>query len=130
MKNTVKNIGVNEFIRFGFVGVTATAIHYLVYLLLMKLIWINAAYTIGYVISFVLNFFLTSFFTFKSKPSFKRGIGFGLSHLINYGLHIILLNLFLWLKTPDNYAPIPVFIIVIPINFILVRTVFKSKQFQ
>lgn len=28
----------------------------------------------------------------------------------------------------ENYAPIPVYLIVIPINFLLVRFVFKTKK--
>lgn len=58
----------------------------------------------------------------------KKGVGFGISHGINYLLHMLLLNLFLWLNVPDEWAPIPVFAIVIPVNFILVRTVLKSKR--
>ena len=42
----------------------------------------------------------------------------------------IFLNFFLWLGVSEGLAPIPVFCIVIPINFLLVRFVFKSKQFE
>ncbi len=119
---------ISEFIRFAFVGVLATAFHYGIYLLLIHVISVNFAYTIGYAISFIMNFFLSSYFTFKSRPTLLKGIGFGVSHLINYALHISLLNIFLWIQLPKAYAPIPVFMIVIPINFLLIRTVFLSKK--
>ena len=117
----------NEFIRFAIVGIIATAIHYGLYLLLLQWINVNIAYTIGYLFSFCCNFVLTNFFTFKTKPNAKKGIGFILSHFINYGLHILLLNLFIYAGIIDKYAPILVYIIVVPVNFLLVRFVFKSK---
>jgi putative flippase GtrA len=117
-----------EFIRFGVVGIIATGLHYGLYIVLLHQINPNVAYTLGYGFSFLMNFFLSSFFTFKTKPSFKKGIGFGISHGINYLLHMLLLNFFLWLKIREQLAPIPVFAIVIPVNFFLVRTVLKSKK--
>lgn len=127
-----------EFIRFAFVGVIATGIHYGIYLLLLWLYdieqdettYADIAYTIGYVLSFLCNLWLTAHFTFREKLTIKRGGGFTLSHIINYLLHIALLSLFLWLGVPNEWAPIPVYCLVIPINFILVRTVFKSKIFR
>lgn len=119
-----------EVFRFALVGLLATAIHYGIYLVLLNIIEVNIAYSLGYVISFLFNFFLSAHFTFKSKPNIKKGFGFALSHLTNYGLHLLLLNLFLYLGLAKAYAPIPVFMIVIPINFLLVRFVFKSKKFH
>ncbi len=114
-----------EFIRFGIVGVLATIVHYMCYIVLN--LWINTtiAYSIGYVISFLGNFYLSNRFTFRTNPSLKKGIGFGLSHLINYLLQIILLQLFIYIGINRQIAPLPVYIIVIPINFILVRFILK-----
>lgn len=115
-----------EIFRFGIVGVTATAIHYGIYLLLKMWINVSLAYSIGFVVSFAMNFWLSNVFTFKTKPSMKKGIGFGISHAINYVLHIAFLNVFLWVGVPSNWAPIPVFLCVIPINFLLVRKALKK----
>ena len=87
---------------------------------------VNIAYTIGYALSFICNFYLTSYFTFKSKATVKRGLGFGIAHLVNYLLQMAFLNLFIWLGVKAEWAPIPVYMIVIPINFLLVRFVFKK----
>ena len=122
-----------EFIRWGCVGVVATAVHYGVYYLLKEFVtpqtdfWLNVDYTFGYVISFFGNFFLSAYFTFHEKPSLKKGFGFGIAHAINYGLHILFLNLFLWFCLSSTIDPIFVFIIVVPINFLMVRFVFKKK---
>lgn len=117
----------NEFIRFVIVGILATMLHYAIYLLLLKLTTVNAAYAIGYAVSFCVNFLMTNVFTFKTKPTAKKGIGFALSHLINYGLHLILLNLFIYLGIAEKIAPVFIYAIAVPANFLLVRIVFKSK---
>lgn len=119
-----------EFIRFAIVGVVATGIHYGIYWLLMKVMNINIAYTIGYVVSWFCNLFLSARFTFKESISVKRGVGFALSHLVNYLLHMLFLNVFLAVGFSAEIAPIFVYAIVVPINFLLVRFVFKSKQFS
>lgn len=117
-----------ELVRFGIVGCVATAIHYFIYWLLNKWINVNVAYTVGYATSFICNFFLTSYFTFKKSASFKRGLGFGGAHLCNYLLQMLLLNFFIWLGVKKDFAPIPVYAIAIPINFLMVRFVFKHND--
>ena len=127
LKNSQK---LREFVRFGIVGVFATGLHYGLYYLLNLIMNVNVAYTIGYVVAWFCNFYLSAHFTFKSNTSVKRGVGFALSHGVNYLLHMVFLNLFLWMGISETWAPIPVFCIVIPINFILVRFVFRSKHFK
>lgn len=126
MKKGRIRVALRQIIRFGIVGVIATAIHYGIYLLLVKHINETIAYSIGYGISFVCNFILTCIFTFKKKASIRRGAGFGLAHVANYLLHVLLLNLFLWLGLSESLAPLPTFMIVIPVNFLLLRHVFKK----
>ena len=115
-----------EFLRFVMVGLFATGLHYGIYFVLQKFIQVNA-YTLGYVLSFVANFYLTAYFTFGQPPSWKKAFGFGGAHLTNYLIHIGLLNLFLRLGFSRPLAPIPVFLIAIPVNFLLVRFVFKQN---
>lgn len=128
----LSNQKIREFIRFCVIGVVATLIHYGIYYALIKgahiegELWINVAYTIGFVISWCCNLWLTAHFTFKTTVSVKRGVGFAVSHGINYLLHLGFLNLFLWMGISATIAPWLVFCCVIPINFILVRTVFKK----
>ena len=115
-----------EAIRFCIVGVLATIVHYGIYLLLKGVINVSVAYTFGYVISFIGNFVLTNVYTFKTQATAKKGIGFVICHVINYLLHIGLLNVFIWLGVPSSLAPIPVYCIVVPVNFLLVRKVVKT----
>ena len=116
-----------EIVRFGIVGVLSTALHYGIYWVLQHWIEVNIAYTTGYVLSFLVNYWLTAHFTFHTAVSVKNGFGFSGAHLVNYLLHIVLLNVFLWLGLSNEVAPLCVFAIAIPVNFILVRFVFKHS---
>lgn len=116
----------SELLRFGIVGAAATALHYGIYWLLHGIAGVNVAYTIGYFVSFVFNYLCSARFTFKKKKSVKNGLGFCCAHLFNYLLQISLLNLFLHLGVGKGIAPIPVYCIAIPTNFLIVRFVFKK----
>ena len=115
-----------EIVRFGIVGVISTAIQYGVYLLCQLIMPVNIAYTIGWIVSLGCNFFLSSRFTFRRDMSIYRAGGFIGSHVVNYLMHMGLFNLFLWIGIGQVYAPLLVYCIVIPINFILVRFVFTK----
>ena len=115
-----------EIIRFGIVGVIATAIHYGIYLACQLVMWPNVAYTIGWAVSLGCNFYLSSRFTFRKSMSAFRAGGFLASHLVNYLLHMGLFNLFLWIGIGQVYAPLLVYCVVIPINYLLVRFVFNK----
>ena len=113
-------------IRFCIVGVMAVVIHYAIYLLLKQWMVHVVAFAIGYFISFIANFFMTAKFTFKKDATTKKGVGFLGAHIINFILQTSLLQLFLWLGVDENFAPIPVYCIAVPVNFMLVRFVFRK----
>lgn len=123
-----RNPKIFEFFKFGLVGVVALTLHYGIYYLLMQFVDVNVAFTIGYIISFLVNFKLTTLFTFEVKATVKKGLGFAISHFINYFLQVGLLNLFLKLGIEKSLAPVPVFAICVPLNFILVRFFVKDHE--
>ena len=117
-----------EALRFVIVGALATAIHYGIYYVLQLGIDVNVAYTAGYVVSFIFNYILSARFTFRKKTSVKNGLGFGGAHVINYLLQVCLLNIFLCLGISRSFAPVPVYCISIPVNFMMVRYVFGRRD--
>ena len=121
----IKKETYGEFVRFAVVGTTSATINYIIYWILQHWVNVNIAYTIGYVISFFANYYMTAHFTFKEKASAKNGIGFGGAHFVNYCLHIVLLNFFLWVGLSRELAPLAVLSIAVPTNFLMVRFVFK-----
>ena len=111
-------------VRFGITGGVSSLIHYGAYCVALMWTGIATAYTIGYLVGLVCNYVLTTFFTFQRHPSRGNALGFVGSHIINYLLEILLLEAFLWMGLGELIAPIAVMIIVVPINFLLLRYVF------
>lgn len=125
-----------EVVRFGIVGVTATLLQYFIYWSLLRLAihWDVEAgthtlstmvMTIGYVVSFIYNFVASTRFTFRVKANARRGAGFLFSHVVNYSLQMLTLNFFLLLGVSKQWAPIPMFCVCVPVNFLLVRFFLK-----
>ncbi len=146
-----------EFARFFVVGVGATLLHLLVYILLNWLFGVTEAdalgitltYAAGYAVSFVANYIVSLRWTFKTEGSVSKGLGFAFSHLVNAGMHLGLLNVFrtigagdalsmllIWLAPwlvewlpvlgrPESLLPLPVYVIVVPVNFLMVRFFLK-----
>lgn len=127
---------IGEVLRFGIVGVLATLIQYAVYrgLLLFIPDGVSVAraqflsslcMTAGYGVSFVFNFFASTRFTFRVEANARRGAGFAFSHAVNYLLQMATLNFFLWIGLSKAWAPVPMFCICVPVNFVLVRFFLK-----
>ena len=117
-----------QFVRFIITGTTATVVLYAIYYVLLLAMPINAAYSIGFAVSFVVNFLMTSIYTFRSRPNLGKGLGFAGQQAVNYVLQLGFLNIFVWLGVPKEVAPMPVFILILPINFLLLRFVFRKKK--
>ena len=114
-----------SFLRFCIVGGCAAAVHYgIYYLLLLVSAPVNAAYIAGYLISFVGNFFATSYFTFSSRPTWARFAGFAGSHALNFLLHIVLLNFFLWLGIHKLIAPVMVMAVAMLVQYAVLYLVY------
>lgn len=119
---------IQQFLRFCVIGTLAAAVHYGVYFLLQMWVDVNVAYTAGYLVSFVGNFYLTSYFTFRTVPTFRRFLGFAGSHGVNYFLHIVLFNAFLWLGVHRLIAPPLVMLVAMLVQFTILRIVFSKGR--
>ena len=114
IKNKINNMDdskrekLGEVIRFGIVGGLATVLQYGIYLVFMPVLshfipqmgdhtLATTANTIAYIVSFIFNFIASTRYTFKVKANAKRGAGFTLSHVVNYSMQTICLNLFVGL---------------------------------
>jgi len=117
-----------QFLRFCIIGTLAAAVHYGIYFLLQHWINLNIAYTAGYIISFVGNYFLTNYFTFRTRPSWGKFIGFAGSHGLNYVLHIVLFNFFLFMGVHKLIAPPLVMLVAMLVQFCILRIVFTWNK--
>lgn len=120
-----------RFVRFCIVGAVSTALHYGLYcLLLWSKVEVNVSYTVAYLLSFLVNFWLTSVFTFRARIEWSKLGGFAGSHAVNYLLHMVLLNIVLWLHVPRYLAPIPVMATALIVQYTILRFVFTHKSTQ
>jgi putative flippase GtrA len=125
-KEIIKDPRIQEIIRFGLVGGLATILQIVIYYLLSRYLSHNVSLIISYATSLIVNFILTVYFTFQVKATAKKGIGFIISHAINFTLQFIFLNIFVYIGIDKQLAIIPVLAICIPINFLLVRYAIKK----
>ena len=86
----------------------------------------TTANTIAYIASFVFNFIASTRYTFRVKANAKRGAGFTFSHIINYTLQTVCLNLFVGMGLTKQIAMLPTLCVCIPVNFLLVRFFLKK----
>lgn len=121
-----KRMRIGEILRFGIVGVIAVLIQYGIYGLLIHVLDYNISMTIAYLISFAFNFYASTKYTFRVSRDARRGAGFALSHAINYLLQIATLNAFIMGGVSKALAPIPMFALCVPVNFLLVRFFLKQ----
>lgn len=124
-----QNTKMGQLFRFILVGGIATILHYGIYLGLNILgVSLNIAYTLGYGLSFIFNYIASNYFTFNTTPNTKSGVKFIGAHCCNYLLQVVLLNIYIHIGIPQAIAPIGVFAIAIPVNFILVRIALKTSD--
>ena len=125
-----------ELVRFGIVGSIAVVLQYVAYLAMVPTLahfipdmgdhtLATTANTAAYIISFIFNFIASTRYTFKVKANAKRGAGFTLSHIVNYALQTLILNLFVGMGMEKQWAMIPTLCICVPTNFVLVRFFLK-----
>ena len=115
-----------EVVRFGIVGAVATLLQYGLYVLLNRLVHPTLANTIAYALSFAFNYVASTHYTFQVKSTARRGLGFAFSHLINYTLQTVCLNLFVGMGLTKQIAMLPTLCVCIPVNFLLVRFFLKK----
>ena len=129
-KDIISRLGgksLGQVIRFGIVGVAATAIQAVLYQVLVGWLRAELANAIAYVVSFIFNYVASTRFTFHVKSSARRGAGFLLSHLINFTLQTLILHLSIRLGLTERWAMVPMFVITVPVNFLLVRFFLTRK---
>ena len=115
-----------EPIRFAITGVASTLTSYAGYYLFLSFAPPSIAFFLGYVAAVIVNYLLTTSFTFKVKATKKNGIGFVATNIVNFLLNEVFLMFFIFIGIDERWAPIPMYAVCVPINFLLVRFVMKK----
>ncbi len=111
-------------VRFGITGTLSTLLHYGVYLIALLWTLPAVAYTLGYGVGLCFNYAMTTRFTFRKAPTRRNAAGFVASHVVNYLLELAVLYLFLWAGVEERLAGILTLMVVVPVNFLILRFVF------
>lgn len=126
--------GLMQFVKFGIVGLSNTAVTYLVYILLVSLHCpVMPAYVIGYVIGILNAFYWNNKYVFKEENSrsvLKALIKCFTSYIGSFLLSAALLILWVDVLGISKYiAPLLTLLITIPLNFIMNKFwAFKSES--
>ncbi|MEE4546113.1 GtrA family protein [Streptomyces sp. V4-01] len=110
--------------RFAAVGVVNTATFYGCYLALRGWLPYFAAYTVAFVLSMTGSFFLNTYFTYRTRPSWRKFLLFPLTNLTNYVVTSVgVYALVEWARVDDRVAPLAAAIVAIPFTYVLSRRI-------
>jgi len=113
-----------RFISFLFFGGLNTAITYLLYLLLSKVVHYQLAYLIAYITGIVLAYVLNLLFVFNEQSSLKKILSYPAIYIVQYLLGAALLYVLLHLlKLPNAVAPLLVAILLLPVSYVMNKKV-------
>ncbi|MEV4329919.1 GtrA family protein [Streptomyces sp. NPDC049597] len=113
-----------QIVRFALVGVVNTGTYYGLYLLLLTWLPYVAAHVVAFLLSMVGSFFLTSYFTYRTRPTWRKFLLFPLTNAANFvvttsGVYLLVDVLHLG----SRYAPLIAAAVAIPVTFVVSRTI-------
>ena len=117
-----------EFARFLAVGLTNTAVTYVIFVVLAVLVHHSVAYCITYIFGILFAYFLNSAFVFKARVSLLSFLTFPLVYAVQFGLGLLILHLLVdRLGGAPDRAMLVVIAVTTPITFLLSRFVLKRR---
>ena len=116
-------------IRFALVGVLNTATYYGLYLFFGLLLPYLAAHALAFVLSMIGSFFLNCYFTFRTKPTWRKFILFPLSNVTNFvvtsvGLYVLVQ----FVAVNQRIAPLLAASVAIPVTFVVAQLVLAGRH--
>ncbi|MGW5423130.1 GtrA family protein [Streptomyces sp. NPDC003943] len=113
-----------QVVRFGLVGVVNTGTYYGLYLLFGRWVPYIVAHVLAFALSMVGSFFLTSYFTYRTRPTWKKFLLFPLTNAANFVITTVGVYVLVGLVGVDStYAPLIAAAAAIPVTFVLSRTI-------
>ncbi|MFF0445568.1 GtrA family protein [Streptomyces sp. NPDC004609] len=118
-----------QLVRFALVGAVNTGTYYGMYLVLLNRLPYVAAHVIAFVLSMIGSFFLTSYFTYRTRPTWRKFLLFPLTNAANFtvtttGVYLLVDVLHLG----SRYAPLIAAAAAIPITFIVSRAIMLRPE--
>ncbi|WP_330244937.1 GtrA family protein [Streptomyces sp. NBC_00562] len=110
--------------RFALVGVVNTGTYYGCYLALLTVLPYLAAHVIAFALSMTGSFLLNSYFTYRTRPTWRKFLLFPLTNAANF----VITTGGVWLLVDcagfsSRYAPLVAALAAIPITFAVSRAI-------
>ena len=113
-----------QILRFIVVGFTNTGTFYGCYMALHPWMPYFLAYTLAFVLSMVGSFFLNTYFTYRTRPGWKKFLLFPLTQVINYVVQSVgLVVLVSWFGTNTSVAPLVAAVVALPFTYLVSRKI-------
>jgi putative flippase GtrA len=113
-----------QVVRFGMVGVVNTCTFYGCYLALHPVLPYFAAFTVAFVLSMIGSFFMNTYFTYRTRPTWRKFLFFPLTNLTNYVVTSIgVFVLVEWCHMDDKIAPLLAAVVAVPFTYLLSRRI-------
>ncbi|UQX01137.1 GtrA family protein [Streptomyces sp. RerS4] len=113
-----------QIFRFVLVGGVNTGTFFALYLLMHPYLPYFAAYTVAFVLSMIGSFFMNTYFTYRTRPTWKKFLLFPLTNVTNYVIQSVgLYALVSWAGMDTRIAPLVAAVVAIPFTFLLSRKI-------
>lgn len=118
-----------ESLRFIIVGLVNTFHYYVLYLLCTEIVLLHylVSHWLAFFISMIGSFFLNTYFTYRTRPSWRKLFQFPLTYVVNiFVSSSALFFLKEWLLIENWLAPLIATVLAIPFTFLLSRKILKT----
>lgn len=120
----MKALATHQVVRFALVGGVNTATFYGFYLTLHPWMPYFAAYSAAFVLSMIGSFFLNTYFTYRTRPTWRKFLLFPLTNVTNYVVTSVGVYVFVeWAHMNDKIAPLVAAAAAIPFTYVLSRRI-------
>ncbi|MFF8958955.1 GtrA family protein [Streptomyces sp. NPDC014894] len=118
-----------QLVRFALVGAVNTGTYYGLYLILLNWLPYVAAHVAAFALSMIGSFFLTSYFTYRTRPTWRKFLLFPLTNAANFAVTTAGVYLLVdVLGLGSRYAPLIASAAAIPITFVVSRTIMLRPE--
>jgi putative flippase GtrA len=115
-------------VKFGVVGVVNTGVYYGAYLLIRLVVPYFTAHLLALAVAMVASFFLNCYWTFRTRPTWRKFAIFPLTNAVNYLMITLgVVVLVEWLGVDARLAPLLAAVASIPVTFLLSRRVLTGR---
>ncbi|WP_433547302.1 YfhO family protein [Streptomyces sp. CA-294286] len=120
---------IHQVLRFALVGAVNTGTFYGFYLALHQWLPYYPAYVVAFLLSMVGSFFLNTYFTYRTRPTWRKFLLFPLTNLTNFVVTSVgVFVLVEWCDMDERIAPLVAAAAAIPVTFLLSRRILTRED--